>query len=101
MAKKSMINRELKREKMVAKYAQKRANLKAVINDSKASDEERLDAMLQLQALPRNASPVRLRNRCGLTGRPHGYFRKFGLSRNMLRQKVMQGDVPGVRKASW
>ncbi|AWY21408.1 MULTISPECIES: 30S ribosomal protein S14 [Moraxella] len=101
MAKKSMINRELKREKTVAKYAEKRAQLKAVISDVNASDEERLDAMLALQALPRNSSPVRLRNRCGLTGRPHGYFRKFGLSRNKLRERVMQGDVPGVRKASW
>ena len=101
MAKKSMINRELKREKMVAKYAVKRAQLKEIINNSNATDEERLDAMLALQALPRNASPVRLRNRCGLTGRPHGYFRKFGLSRNKLRERVMQGDVPGVRKASW
>ena len=101
MAKKSMINRELKREKMVAKYAEKRAQLKAVISDMTASDEERMDAMLALQALPRNSSPVRLRNRCGLTGRPHGYFRKFGLSRNKLRERVMQGDVPGVRKASW
>ncbi|UNU73897.1 30S ribosomal protein S14 [Moraxella nasovis] len=101
MAKKSMINRELKREKTVAKYAEKRAKLKAVISDVNASDEERLDAMLALQSLPRNSSPVRLRNRCGLTGRPHGYFRKFGLSRNKLRERVMQGDVPGVRKASW
>ncbi|MDO4700461.1 MAG: 30S ribosomal protein S14 [Moraxella sp.] len=101
MAKKSMINRELKREKVVAKYAEKRAKLKAIINDSNASGEERLDAMLVLQSLPRNSSPVRLRNRCGLTGRPHGFFRKFGLSRNKLRERVMQGDVPGVRKASW
>lgn len=101
MVKKSMINRELKREKTVAKYAEKRAQLKAVISDVNASDEERLNAMLALQALPRNSSPVRLRNRCGLTGRPHGYFRKFGLSRNKLRERVMQGDVPGVRKASW
>lgn len=99
MAKKSMINRELKREKTVAKYAEKRAQLKAIISDVNASEEERLDAMLALQALPRNSSPVRLRNRCGVTGRPHGYFRKFGLSRNMLRLYVMQGDVPGVRKA--
>ena len=101
MAKKSMINREAKREKTVAKYAEKRAQLKAIISDVNASEEERLDAMLALQALPRNSSPVRLRNRCGVTGRPHGYFRKFGLSRNMLRLYVMQGDVPGVRKASW
>lgn len=101
MAKKSMINRERKREKTVAKYAKKRAELKTIINDVNASDEDRFDAMLKLQALPRNASPVRLRNRCGMTGRPHGYFRKFGLSRNVLRRKVMQGDVPGVRKASW
>ncbi|HAO59945.1 MAG TPA: 30S ribosomal protein S14 [Psychrobacter sp.] len=101
MAKKSMINRELKREKMVAKYAEKRANLKAIISDMNASDEERMEAILELQSLPRNSSPVRLRNRCGVTGRPHGYFRKFGLSRNILRERVMQGDVPGVRKASW
>lgn len=101
MAKKSMINRELKREKTVAKYAEKRAHLKAIISDTKATDDERLEAMLALQALPRNSSPVRLRNRCGLTGRPHGYFRKFGLSRNKLRERVMQGDVPGVKKASW
>ncbi len=101
MAKQSMINRELKREKTVAKYAGKREALKAVINNAQATDEERFEAMLKLQALPRNASPVRLRNRCGLTGRPHGYFRKFGLGRNKLREMVMQGDVPGVVKASW
>ena len=101
MAKKSMIQRELKREKMVAKYAGKREELKAIISNSNATDEERYDAMMKLQALPRDASPVRLRNRCGLTGRPHGYFRKFGLARNKLREKVMQGDVPGVVKASW
>ena len=101
MAKKGMINRELKREKTVAKFAAKRAELKATISSSTATDEQRLDALLKLQALPRNASPIRLRNRCGLTGRPHGYFRKFGLSRNKLRELVMQGDVPGVVKASW
>ena len=101
MAKKSMVNRELKRERMVAKYAAKRQKLKDIISDSNTSDEQRMEAMLELQALPRNASPVRLRNRCGLTGRPHGYFRKFGLSRNKLRERVVQGDVPGVRKASW
>ena len=101
MAKKGMINRELKREKTVAKYAAKRAELKATIANVNASDEERFEAMLKLQALPRNASPVRLRNRCGLTGRPHGYFRKFGLSRIKLREATMRGEVPGLRKASW
>jgi small subunit ribosomal protein S14 len=101
MAKKSMINREAKREKTVAKYAALRAQLKATINSVTSSDEERWAAMLKLQSLPRDASPVRLRNRCGLTGRPHGFFRKFGLGRNKLREAVMQGDVPGVVKASW
>jgi len=101
MAKKSMINREQKREKTVAKYAELRARLKATIKNVNATDEERWEATLKLQALPRNASPIRLRNRCGLTGRPHGYFRKFGLGRNKLREAVMQGDVPGVVKASW
>jgi len=101
MAKKSMINREAKREKTVAKYAALRAQLKATINSVTTSDEDRWAAMLKLQSLPRDASPVRLRNRCGLTGRPHGFFRKFGLSRNKLREAVMQGDVPGVVKASW
>ncbi len=101
MAKKGMINRELKREKTVAKFAAKRAELKATISSSTATDEARMEAILKLQSLPRNASPIRLRNRCGLTGRPHGYFRKFGLARNKLRELVMQGDVPGVVKASW
>jgi small subunit ribosomal protein S14 len=101
MAKKSMINREAKREKTVAKYAALRAQLKATISSVTASDEDRWAAMLKLQSLPRDASPVRLRNRCGLTGRPHGFFRKFGLGRNKLREAVMQGDVPGVVKASW
>ncbi|RZU47327.1 SSU ribosomal protein S14P [Fluviicoccus keumensis] len=101
MAKKSMINREAKREKTVAKYAVLRAQLKATISSVTASDEDRWAAMLKLQSLPRDASPVRLRNRCGLTGRPHGFFRKFGLGRNKLREAVMQGDVPGVVKASW
>lgn len=101
MAKQSMINREQKRQKTVAKYAKKREELKAIIADSKASEEDRWAAMLKLQSLPRNANPVRLRNRCGLTGRPHGFFRKFGLGRNKLREAVMNGDVPGVVKASW
>lgn len=101
MAKKSMINREEKREKLVAKYAKLRAELKATIQNSNTDEETRWAAQLKLQSLPRDASPVRLRNRCGLTGRPHGYFRKFGLSRNMLRDAVMRGDVPGVVKAGW
>jgi len=101
MAKKSMIQRELKRAKTVRKYAAKRAALKAIIADSGKSDEERYDAQLKLQALPRNASPCRQRNRCRLTGRPHGYYRKFGLSRNKLREHAMAGDVPGLVKASW
>jgi small subunit ribosomal protein S14 len=101
MAKQSMINRELKREKTVAKYAKVRAELKEAIRSSKSTEEERWAAIMKLQSLPRNASPARLRNRCGLTGRPHGYFRKFGLGRNMLRDAVMRGDVPGVVKASW
>ncbi len=101
MAKQSMINRELKREKTVAKYAKVRAELKAIIKNPNASEEDRWAATLKLQSLPRDASPVRQRNRCGLTGRPHGYFRKFGLSRIKLREAVMRGDVPGVVKASW
>lgn len=101
MAKKSMINREEKREKLVAKYAKLRAELKATIQNPKTDDDARWAAQLKLQSLPRDASPVRLRNRCGLTGRPHGYFRKFGLGRNMLRDAVMRGDVPGVVKAGW
>jgi len=101
MAKQSMIQRELKRTKMVKKYAAKRAALKAVIADMNKSDEERYDAQMKLQALPRNASPCRQRNRCRITGRPHGYYRKFGLSRNKLREHAMQGDVPGLVKASW
>ena len=101
MAKISMIQREARRAKLVKKYARKRAELKAVIADVKKSDEERYDAQLKLQALPRDASPVRRRNRCRLTGRPHGYYRKFGLARNKLREHAMKGDVPGLVKASW
>ena len=101
MAKNCMIQREVKRAKMVNKYARKRAELKAIIADMKKSDEERYDAQLKLQALPRDASPVRQRNRCRLTGRPHGYYRKFGLARNKLREHAMKGDVPGLVKASW
>ena len=101
MAKKSMQNRELKREKLVAKFSTLRQELKATISNVNASEEDRWSAILRLQGLPRDSSPSRLRNRCGLTGRPHGYFRKFGLSRIKLREAVMRGDVPGVVKASW
>ena len=101
MAKKSMIAREHKRTRMVAKYAQKRATLKAVIRDVNASDEEKWDAQVALQKLPRDASPVRQQRRCQVTGRPHGVYRKFGLCRNKLREAAMRGDVPGLKKASW
>lgn len=101
MAKLALINREKKRAKTVAKFAAKRAELLAIINNAKLSDEERMDARLKYQQLPRNASPSRQRNRCALTGRPRGVFRKFGLARNKLREIVMRGEVPGMTKASW
>ncbi len=101
MAKLALINREEKRRKMVEKFAAKRAALQAIVDDVSRSEEERFEARLKLQALPRNASPVRLRNRCQLTGRPRGVFRKFGLGRSKLRDFVMRGEVPGVTKASW
>ncbi len=101
MAKKSMIMREQRREKLVAKYAAKRARLKAIVVDEKSSDEERIEAVAKLAALPRDASPTRLRNRCAITGRPRGYYRKFGLGRNKLRESTMSGEIPGLRKASW
>ena len=101
MAKLSLINREAKRVRTVKKYAARRAALKAKIRDQGASAEERMEAMRELQRLPRDASPVRLRNRCRMTGRPHGFYRKFGLARNKLREAAMQGDVPGLVKASW
>lgn len=101
MAKKSMIARELKRAKTVKKYAAKREALKKASVDPSLSFEERMEAMEKLNKLPRNASPVRRQHRCRITGRPHAVYRKFGLSRNMLRQLAMQGDVPGLRKASW
>jgi len=101
MAKNSMIAREDRRARAVKKYAGKRAGLKAIIKNPAKSDEERYEAQLKLQALPRDSSPVRARNRCRITGRPHGYYRKFGLSRNMLREAAMRGDVPGLVKASW
>jgi small subunit ribosomal protein S14 len=101
MAKTSLIQREAKREALVAKYAKKRAELNAVITDAKRSDEERYVARLELQKLPRNSAPTRLRNRCILTGRPRGTFRKFGLARNKIRELAFKGDIPGVIKASW
>lgn len=101
MAKLSLINRESKRMRMVQKYAARRVALKARISDQSARAEERLAAMHELQRLPRDASPVRQRNRCRITGRPHGFYRKFGLARNKLREAAMNGDVPGLVKASW
>ena len=101
MARVSIVEREKKREKIVAKYAEKRRALKEIIADRSATDDERWEAQLKLQALPRNASPVRLRRRCGQTGRPRGVYRKFGLGRNKLREAAMRGDVPGLMKGSW
>ncbi len=101
MAKKSMIAREAKRAATVKKYAAKRAELKALILDPNASDDDKWAAQIKLQKLPRDANPVRQRNRCQVTGRPHGVYRKFGLCRNKLREAAMRGDVPGLVKASW
>jgi small subunit ribosomal protein S14 len=101
VAKKSLVQREQKREKLVAKYAKKYAELKAVTENAQRSDEERYAARLELQKLPRNANPSRLRNRCALTGRPRGTFRMFGLGRNKIRELAFKGDIPGLVKASW
>ena len=101
MAKLSIKQRQAKREQLVAKFAKKYAELKSVADDAKRSDEERYAARLELQKLPRNANPTRLRNRCGLTGRPRGTFRKFGLARSKIRELAFKGDIPGVVKASW
>lgn len=101
MAKKSMIAREDKRAKIAARYAEKRARLKTIINDRSLPDEERWEAQAQLQKLPRDASPVRRQRRCRITGRPHAVYRKFGLARNKLREAAMRGDVPGLVKSSW
>jgi small subunit ribosomal protein S14 len=101
VAKLALINRDLKRAATVKKFAAKRAELNAIINDQSKSEQERYQARLRLQALPRDASPVRLRNRCEITGRPRGTFRKFGLARNKLRESAMRGEVPGITKASW
>ena len=101
MAKKSMVARERKRAKTVQRYAAKRAEFKRVIQSSSSSDEERQAAMLGLQKLPRDASPVRMRNRCSISGRPKGFYRKFGLGRNKLREQTMAGNIPGLGKGSW
>lgn len=101
MAKVSMIQRELKRAKLVEKYAAKRTELKAIITNPQTSEEDQWAALQQLQKLPRDSSPARQRNRCRETGRPHGFYNKFGLGRTALRRAAMRGDVPGLRKSSW
>ncbi len=101
MAKQSMIQRDLKRTKMVAKYAKKRAEIKAIIVNPETSYEDMMEAYVKLQKLPRNSSPSRQRNRCQLSGRPRGYYRKFGLSKTQFREAAMRGDIPGLKKASW
>jgi len=101
MAKTSMLMRERKRRKIAARFAVKRARLKEIIRAPSTSDEERRNAQVKLQKMPRDASPSRQRNRCAITGRPHGFYRKFGLARNKLREATMGGEIPGLRKASW
>ena len=101
MAKLSVVNREARRRRLVVKYAARRTALKDIIRNPESTYDEREEAQKRLNALPRNSSPVRVRNRCRLTGRPHAYYRKFGLGRNKLREAVMNGDVPGLVKASW
>ncbi|MBM4206569.1 MAG: 30S ribosomal protein S14 [Gammaproteobacteria bacterium] len=101
MAKKSMVAREHKRKKLALKYDAKRKSLREIIRDPNTLFEQKEEAQIKMQKLPRDSSGIRIRNRCGLTGRPHGYYRKFGLSRNKLREATMRGDVPGVVKASW
>ena len=101
MTRKALVERELKREKTVKRFAAKRRLLKKILSDSNNTPEEKREARLKLQKLPRNASPVRLRNRCAITGRPKGFYRKFGLGRNKLREQTMEGNIPGLHKASW
>ena len=101
MAKNSMVAREKKRSRIVKKYANKRAEIKSILKNVNATDDERWEAQMKLQKLPRDANPVRQRNRCRITGRPHGVYRRFGLCRNKLREAAMRGDVPGLVKASW
>jgi small subunit ribosomal protein S14 len=101
MAKKSMLAREVKRAKKVKRFAAKRAEYRRIIKNPESTDDQRQAAQTKLQALPRDASPCRLRNRCAISGRPHGYYRKFGLARNKLREATMRGELPGLSKASW
>ena len=101
MAKLALINRDEKRRALVKKFAKRREALEAIINNPRVSEEDRYAARLKVQQLPRNANPTRLRNRCAMTGRPRGYFRKFGLARNKLREYAMRGEIPGMVKASW
>ena len=101
MAKSCMVNREIKRMRMVNKFSSKRTELKAIVKNTSLSDDERRDAREKLNKLPRDANPIRMRNRCAITGRAHGYYRKFGLSRNKLREAAMRGEIPGLVKASW
>ena len=101
MAKVSMLQREKKRAKLVERDFEKRAKLRAILKDQEASFEDKMEAQKKMQTLPRDSSPSRRRNRCQVTGRPHGYYRKFGLSRNKLREAMMRGDIPGLVKASW
>jgi len=101
VAKLSLINRDIKRAKLVEKYASKRAALKAIIDDQSKSDEERYQARLDLQQLPRNANPTRMRNRCAVTGRPRGVYKQFGLTRHKIREMAMRGEIPGMTKSSW
>jgi small subunit ribosomal protein S14 len=101
MAKKSMVNRDIKRSKIAEKYKEKRLELKKIIKSVHSSDEERFNAVVKLQSLPRDASPIRGRNRCGLSGKPYGFYRKFGLSKMKLRERTMSGEIPGLSKASW
>jgi len=101
MTRKALVERELKRAKTVKRFASKRRDLKKILSDSNTTFDEKREARVKLQKLPRNASPVRLRNRCVITGRPKGFYRKFGLGRNKLREQTMEGNIPGLHKASW
>ena len=101
MAKVSMLQREKRRSKLVERDFEKREKLRAILKDADAGFEEKMEAQRKMQTLPRDSSPSRRRNRCRITGRPHGYYRKFGLSRNKLREAMMRGDIPGLVKASW